>query len=97
LVWPADGWLVSEYSSKADAFDLNKIQKMESASVILDRNGAQIGKIFIQNRLPIPFDQIPRDMVNAVVAEEDNRFFDHHGVDYFGVLRAAISNWHRGA
>lgn len=69
---------------------------MESASVILDRNGVQIGKIFIQNRLPIPFDRIPKEMVNAVVAEEDNRFFDHHGVDYFGVLRAAISNWHQG-
>ena len=90
------GWLVSEYSAKADAFDLNKIQKMESASVILDRNGVQIGKIFIQNRLPIPFEQIPKEMVNAVVAEEDNRFFDHHGVDYYGVLRAAISNWHQG-
>jgi len=90
------GWLVSEYSAKAEAFDLGKIEKMESASVILDRNGVQIGKIFIQNRLPIPYDQIPKDMVNAVVAEEDNRFFDHHGVDYFGVLRAAISNWHQG-
>jgi membrane peptidoglycan carboxypeptidase len=92
----AYGWFVSEYSAKAEAFDLNKIQKMESASVILDRNGVQIGKIFIQNRLPIPFDQIPKRMVDAVVAEEDNRFFDHHGVDYFGVLRAAISNWHQG-
>jgi membrane peptidoglycan carboxypeptidase len=90
------GWIVSEYSAKAAVFDLNKIQKMESASVILDRNDVQIGKIFIQNRLPIPFDQIPKNMVNAVVAEEDNRFFDHHGVDYFGILRAAISNWHQG-
>ena len=90
------GWLVSEFKAKADAFDLSKIPKMESASVILDRNGQQMGKIFIQNRLPIPYDQIPKEMVNAVVAEEDNRFFEHHGVDYFGVLRAAISNWHQG-
>lgn len=90
------GWIVAEYSAKAAAFDLEKVQKMESASVILDRNGQQIGKIFIQNRLPIPYAQIPREMVNAVVAEEDNRFFEHHGVDYFGVLRAAVSNWHQG-
>jgi penicillin-binding protein 1A len=69
---------------------------MESASLILDRSGHQLGKIFIQNRLPIPYDQIPKEMVNAVVAEEDNRFFDHHGVDYFGVLRAAISNYRQG-
>jgi len=90
------GWIVAEYSAKASVFDLSRIERMESASVILDRNGQQIGKIFIQNRLPIPYDQIPKNMVNAVVAEEDNRFFDHHGVDYFGILRAAVWNYMQG-
>ena len=90
------GWLVSEFSAKANSFDLEKLPKMESASVIYDRSGQQIGKIFIQNRIPIPYDQIPKEMVNAIVAEEDNRFFEHHGVDYYGVLRAAISNYHQG-
>ena len=90
------GWIVAEFSAKAETYDLEKLPKMESASIILDRSGQQIGKIFIQNRLPIPYDQIPKNMVNAVIAEEDNRFFEHHGVDYFGVLRAAISNWHQG-
>lgn len=90
------GWLVSEFAAKADSFDLDKLSKMESASVIYDRTGQQLGKIFIQNRIPITYDQIPKDMVDAIVAEEDNRFFDHHGVDYYGVLRAAISNWRQG-
>ncbi len=90
------GWLVSEFSAKAESFDLSKLPKMESASVILDRSGQQMGKIFIQNRLPVAYDQIPKEMVNAVVAEEDNRFFEHHGVDYYGVLRAAISNYRQG-
>jgi membrane peptidoglycan carboxypeptidase len=90
------GWMVSEFEAKAAVYDLSKIPKMESASVILDRSGQQIGKIFIQNRLPIPYDQIPKEMVNAIVAEEDNRFFEHHGVDYLGVLRAAISNYRQG-
>jgi membrane peptidoglycan carboxypeptidase len=89
-------WMVSEFSAKASTFDLEKLPKMESASIIFDRSGQQIGKIFIQNRIPIPYDQIPKEMVNAVVAEEDNRFFEHHGVDYFGVLRAAISNYRQG-
>lgn len=90
------GWMVSEFSAKAASFDLEKLPKMESASIILDRSGQQIGKIFIQNRLPIAYEQIPKKMVNAVVAEEDNRFFEHHGVDYFGVLRAAVSNYRQG-
>lgn len=90
------GWMVSEFSARANSFDLEKLPKMESASIILDRSGQQIGKIFIQNRLPIPYEQIPKEMVNAVVAEEDNRFFEHSGVDYFGVLRAAVSNYRQG-
>jgi len=90
------GWMYSEFNEKANSFDLDKLPKMESASVIYDRTGQQIGKIFIQNRLPVTYDEIPKGMVNAVVAEEDNRFFEHHGVDYFGVLRAAISNYRQG-
>ena len=90
------GWLVSEFSGKAASFDLEKLPKMESASVIYDRTGVQIGKIFIQDRIPVPYEKISKQMVNAVVAEEDNRFFEHHGVDYFGVLRAAISNYRQG-
>ena len=90
------GWVVSEYQAKASVFDLDKVARMESASVILDRSGQQIGKIFIQNRLPVPYDQIPKAMVDAIVAEEDNRFFEHHGVDYMGILRAAVSNYHQG-
>ncbi len=89
-------WIVTEYSAKAAVFDLEKLPKMESASLIFDRSGQQIGKIFIQNRIPIPYDRIPKKMVEAVVAEEDNRFFEHHGVDYMGVLRAAISNYRQG-
>jgi penicillin-binding protein 1A len=88
--------MVSEFSVKANSFDLEKLPKMESASIILDRSGQQIGKIFIQNRLPIPYEQIPKEMVDAVVAEEDNRFFEHSGVDYLGVMRAAVSNYRQG-
>ena len=90
------GWLVTEYGSKAASFDLEKLNRMESASLIYDRTGQLIGKIFIHNRIPVSYGEIPKSMVDAVVAEEDNRFFDHHGVDYFGVIRAAISNWHQG-
>lgn len=90
------GYLYYKFAGQIEGYDLSKLEKMESASVIYDRNGIQIGKIFIQNRLPINFSDIPKNMVNAIVAEEDNRFFEHNGVDYFGVLRAAISNYRQG-
>ncbi|MBX9742708.1 MAG: transglycosylase domain-containing protein [Chthoniobacterales bacterium] len=92
----AYGYLSYQFADKVNAFDLSKLEKMESASGIYDRNGILIGKIFIQNRLPISSSEIPAKMVKAIVAEEDNRFFEHNGVDYFGVLRAAISNYRQG-
>lgn len=90
------GYLYYEFGTQVQDFDLSKLEKMEVASVIYDRHGEQIGKIFILNRLPIPYSEIPQSMVQAVVAEEDNRFFEHHGVDYWGILRAAISNYRQG-
>ena len=89
-------YLYYEFGAEAQDFNLSKLEKMEVASVIYDRHGEQIGKIFILNRLPIPYSEIPQSMVQAVVAEEDNRFFEHHGVDYWGILRAAISNYRQG-
>ncbi len=64
--------------------------------MIYDRDGKELGKIFIQNRHPISLDKISPMMVKAVVAAEDNKFFEHHGVDYVGVVRAAITNYRRG-
>ena len=89
-------YLYYEFGAEAQEFNLSKLEKMEVASVIYDRHGLEIGKIFILNRLPISYSEIPQSMVQAVVAEEDNRFFEHHGVDYWGILRAAISNYRQG-
>ncbi|MDP9290874.1 MAG: transglycosylase domain-containing protein, partial [Verrucomicrobiota bacterium] len=86
----------SEYDSKVAQFDLRRLGEMESASVIFDRQKNVLGKIFIQNRDTIPFEQIPHTLINAVVAAEDNRFFQHGGVDYMGMFRAALKNWRAG-
>src|SRR5437016_2991660 len=69
---------------------------MESASVILDRNGKIFGQIYVENRETIPYDQLPRDLVNAVVAMEDNKFYQHRGYDLFGIVRAALVNFVAG-
>lgn len=44
----------------------------------------------------IPYDQIPKALVSAVVATEDRRFFEHNGVDFFGIARAMVTNLRRG-
>lgn len=44
----------------------------------------------------IPYDQLPKSLVLAVIATEDRRFFEHHGVDVFGIARAVVTNIRRG-
>ncbi|HEY5778633.1 MAG TPA: transglycosylase domain-containing protein [Terrimicrobiaceae bacterium] len=92
------GWAYFSYrlERRAAEFDLTQLERMEAASIIYDRGGKELGKIFIQNRNPVALDKISPLMVKAVIAAEDNKFFQHHGVDYIGVLRAAIANYRRG-
>ncbi len=86
----------SEFMGLAGQYDLERLERMESASQIYDRNGGLMGKIFIQNRSPVPYEQISPLLVKAVIAAEDQRFWEHDGVDYFGILRAAQANWTAG-
>ena len=88
--------LRAEFMEMAHQFDLNSMARMESASQIYDREGKLLGKIFIQNRNPVPYDKLPSSLVQAVVAAEDQRFWDHHGVDLRGIIRAAQANWTSG-
>jgi len=84
--------LVADLKAQATTFDLDKLEQMESASVILDRKGKIFGQIYVENRETVPYDQLPRDLINAVVAVEDAKFYQHHGYDLQGIVRAALKN-----
>jgi len=92
------GWQVISaiYEKKAEVFDLSQIEKMEAASIIYDREGKELGKIFILNRHPVELANMSPMMMKAVMAQEDAKFYKHNGVDYLGILRAAIANYRRG-
>ena len=77
---------------QAAALDLSHLEKMESASVIVDRSNKIFGQIYVENRETIPYDQLPPNLVNAVIAMEDNKFYQHHGYDLLGIIRAALKN-----
>lgn len=86
----------SDYEAKARQFDYNRLEAMESASVILDRKGALLGRIFTQNREQVRFEDLSSTLLDAVVSAEDARFFEHTGVDFRGVFRASYENWRAG-
>lgn len=85
-----------KWRKKAAAFDYKKLEDMESASIIFDRNGQVLGRIFIQNRDQVAADQLSPWLYKAVVAAEDARYYQHTGVDYYGIVRAMVRNYQAG-
>ncbi len=66
------------------------------ATLIYDRHGQIVDRIFAENRTVIPLSAMPDLLPKAFIAAEDNRFFEHPGLDFFSVMRAAIVNLRRG-
>jgi len=63
---------------------------------VYTRSGALIAQIGEQRRIPVTYDQIPELVKHAFIAAEDERFFEHHGIDYFGVVRAVLVDFISG-
>ena len=62
----------------------------------LDRKGNEIGRRGVIRAAAVPIDELPDHFVKAVLATEDRRFFDHWGIDLFGLLRAVGENARAG-
>lgn len=85
-----------EYRERAVTYDLEKINELEIPSLILDRNGKEIGRIFVQNRSVMPIGDVPDLFIDTLRAGEDSRFLTHTGVDYIGIVRALKLNYQAG-
>src|SRR4051794_24068463 len=92
----AVGYVVS-IAASAPPLDSLKPRDPGGFSLVLDRNGHKLGVIQARDlRKEIPADQIPQNLEDATVAIEDARFYKHKGVDYMGVIRAAVKNLETG-
>ena len=60
------------------------------ATEIISIDGKTLGKYAIENRTPVTFEELPNNLVQALVATEDERFFEHSGIDFRGTLRAVV-------
>ncbi|MCP1995062.1 transglycosylase domain-containing protein [Flavobacterium sp. HSC-61S13] len=61
------------------------------ATEIISSDGKTLGKFYLENRVPVKFDDLPDYLVKALVATEDERFYEHSGIDARGTLRALTS------
>ncbi|MFC5467658.1 PBP1A family penicillin-binding protein [Cohnella suwonensis] len=73
--------------------NMNKLN-LDQASIIVDKDGNQVSKLYVAegNREFVPFAEIPKQLQDAFVATEDKRFYEHSGVDLFGIGRALVKD-----
>jgi len=68
----------------------------KQVTTITDGNDRRIGEIFSERRTVVAYDKVPPIVVDAFVAAEDNKFWTHGGVDYWGMFRAFLANLRAG-
>jgi len=77
--------------------DLPEINKLEDyrpnlITRVLDVDGNEVASFAKERRVIIPIEQVPKPVVEAFIAAEDGSFYEHTGLDYAGILRAAFTN-----
>ena len=87
----AAGGLVAYYVSSAPALTEEALTATTS-SKIYDKDGALIADLGAEKRSNASIQEIPTDLVNAIVAIEDQRFFNHRGVDVIRIVGAFLNN-----
>ena len=83
---------IFHFSKDLPAHDTLKNYFPKIKTKILSSDGYQIAEYYRENRAFIPFEFIPKKVINAFLAAEDKNFYKHHGVDFYGLLRSIITN-----
>ncbi len=73
----------------ADKKELTEI-KQQQASIVYSADHKAIGKYFLTNRTNVSFDKLPKHLINALIATEDSRFYEHKGIDKIAMLRVVL-------
>lgn len=89
------GALISIKSSLPKIMQIKDYEPL-LVSQVYDRNGKKIGEFFRERRTLVPYEKIPKHLVNAFLAAEDDQFFKHNGINYLAILRAMMANIRAG-
>ncbi len=80
------------HSHRLPDFAPLKDRNLNAFSIVYSEEDEVVGKYLMENRIPISYERIPKQLVDAFIAAEDADFFKHKGVDYKGILRAMFKN-----
>lgn len=91
-IWVLDGWLLTcGFAGCPSRSEIRAFRPGEGGR-ILDVNGKLIGRLAIVRRINVPLSAVPKQVQQAFIATEDRRFYEHGGLDWRGVFRAAGRN-----
>ena len=90
--------LLSEASQDLPTPHQDDLAVFQSSSQVYDFQGTEVNKLRGKTyRLPVKIEEVPQVMQDAIVAVEDERFYDHRGIDYWGLGRAVIKDIRSGS
>ena len=90
------GVLISTFDDTTDIVKLENFRP-EIPTKIYDKNGNLISELFLYKREPVPFEKLPRNLINALLAIEDANFYSHRGINLKRVLGALMANIRTGS
>ena len=100
LTWTgvcASAWFIRDVvTGLPDRRGVHEIAAMAQASTLLDVHGRPAFTIFKEQRIEVPLDRVSPHLISAITAVEDQRFFDHGGLDIIRIAGAAVSNFREG-
>jgi len=65
--------------------------RLQTPMQIYTHDGKLISQYGVKRRIPVKLEEVPQELIDALLATEDSRFYEHHGIDPIGILRAAVS------
>ena len=83
---------IQPFYKRSQEYDITQIDKVELPSIIFDRNNREIGRMYVENRSVISIDQMPQLLIDSLLAQEDQRFWENNGVDWIGLCRMVYLN-----
>jgi membrane peptidoglycan carboxypeptidase len=96
VVIPAGALARDTAKRLGDIPPLPRVGPLAQRTTIYAANGSRLGFLADENRVVVPISQIPKVVRDAVVAIEDDRFYEHKGIDLRGIARAAVEDLRSG-
>ena len=81
-----------KFSPELPSYSELKNYNPNLTSRVFTSDGLLLDKYFIEERIFVPIDRIPQNLINAFISSEDKNFFNHVGIDFYAIIRASLTN-----